>query len=125
MMLLATNTDLPARRFNYLLMKLAPFEKVVALLARWKKDDLKRLQVGLAMRIEELESLEKEFKLPDVKPGRETVSIHQVNSIVYRLEKVRCGKKNCHSCPHGPYWYGYQRRNGKVVSFYVGKGLPE
>jgi hypothetical protein len=43
----------------------------------------------------------------------------------YRLEYVRCGKDNCTRCAggpaHGPYWYVYYRRNGKVVSKYVGK----
>ena len=45
----------------------------------------------------------------------------------YELEKVRCGKPACKSCPHGPYWYAYHTtRKGKVVKRYVGKKLkPE
>lgn len=39
----------------------------------------------------------------------------------YRSEYVRCGKKACGSCPHGPYWYRYQRRGNKVHKEYVGK----
>jgi hypothetical protein len=46
----------------------------------------------------------------------------------YRLELVRCGKDRCTRCAegpaHGPYWYRYYRRGGKVVSRYVGKTLP-
>ncbi len=44
------------------------------------------------------------------------------------MELVSCGKPNCTRCAegpaHGPYWYRYYRRNGKVVSKYVGKQLP-
>lgn len=36
-------------------------------------------------------------------------------------EMVECGKENCNSCPHGPYTYKYYRKNGKIVSEYVGK----
>jgi hypothetical protein len=39
----------------------------------------------------------------------------------YRLEMVRCGKANCSSCPHGPYWYLYYRVGKRVVSKYIGK----
>lgn len=46
----------------------------------------------------------------------------------YRLELVSCGKDRCTRCAggpaHGPYWYRYYRRNGKLVSRYVGKNLP-
>src|SRR6266496_4366752 len=46
----------------------------------------------------------------------------------YRLELVSCGKPNCTRCAegpaHGPYWYRYYRRGGKVVSKYIGKTLP-
>ncbi|NES95469.1 MAG: hypothetical protein F6K32_09585 [Desertifilum sp. SIO1I2] len=106
-------------------MKLSPLEKVTQLLERWNAEELKQLQSWLSVRIEQLESLAQEIELPPVKSGRVALSVHRFNSIVYRLEKVRCGKENCHRCPHGPYWYGYQRSNGKVVSFYVGKKLPE
>jgi hypothetical protein len=45
----------------------------------------------------------------------------------YRLEKVRCGKKNCRCSRgelHGPYWYAYWTEGGKTRSEYVGKNLP-
>lgn len=41
----------------------------------------------------------------------------------YRSEWVRCGK-NCHGCPHGPYWYAYWREGKKLHKRYVGKELP-
>ena len=46
-----------------------------------------------------------------------------------RREKVRCGKKACKKCAdgpsHGPYWYLYYYRKGKLASRYLGKDLPE
>jgi hypothetical protein len=43
--------------------------------------------------------------------------------VTYRLESVRCGKPNCTSCPHGPYWYAYYRDQGKLRSRYIGREL--
>jgi hypothetical protein len=42
----------------------------------------------------------------------------------YRAEYVKCGKKGCKSCPHGPYWYGYERLKGKLHKRYYGKLDP-
>jgi hypothetical protein len=42
----------------------------------------------------------------------------------YRLRYVRCGKRDCHcedGIGHGPYWYGYEHRGGRVYSRYFGK----
>ena len=44
--------------------------------------------------------------------------------VTYRLQRVRCGKRGCASCPHGPYWYAYWREDGKVRSRYIGRELP-
>lgn len=68
--------------------------------------------------------LAKQEKLPLVeRAGREVVQQRQLKGITYQLEKVRCGKPNCKSCPHGPYWYAYYRKgfNGRMVSKYIGK----
>lgn len=105
-------------------MKVTPLEKVIKLLESWNSQELIKLQSWLSTRIEEVKSLEEKLELLPVKSGREVFDIRQSNSIVYRQETVRCGKKNCRTCPHGPYWYGYQRTKGKMVSFYVGKELP-
>lgn len=45
--------------------------------------------------------------------------------VSYRLESVKCGKPNCRSCPHGPYWYAYFRENNRLKSRYIGRELPE
>lgn len=45
--------------------------------------------------------------------------------VTYRLEEVRCGKRGCTRCPHGPYWYAYWREDGRLRSRYIGKTLPE
>lgn len=44
--------------------------------------------------------------------------------VTYRSETVRCGKPNCRTCPHGPYWYAYYREGKKLRSRYIGKQLP-
>lgn len=44
--------------------------------------------------------------------------------VSYRLERVRCGKPGCKSCPHGPYWYAYYRDGGRLRSRYIGRDLP-
>jgi hypothetical protein len=45
--------------------------------------------------------------------------------VTYRQEHVRCGKRGCTRCPHGPYWYAYWREDGRLRSRYIGKTLPE
>lgn len=50
-----------------------------------------------------------------------------------RLERVKCGKKECRKCSgeapelHGPYWYLYRPKKSGTgrTSEYVGKALPE
>lgn len=44
--------------------------------------------------------------------------------IGYRLQSVKCGKRGCTRCPHGPYWYAYWREEGRLRSRYVGRELP-
>jgi hypothetical protein len=44
--------------------------------------------------------------------------------VAYRLEMVKCGKPQCKSCPHGPYWYAYYREGDKLKSRYIGRELP-
>ena len=45
--------------------------------------------------------------------------------VTYRLESVKCGKPNCKSCPHGPYWYAYYREGNRLKSRYIGRELPD
>lgn len=42
----------------------------------------------------------------------------------WQREYVRCGKRRCKTCPHGPYWYGYWKENGRTKSKYGGKVHP-
>lgn len=38
---------------------------------------------------------------------------------------VKCGKKTCTKCPHGPYWYRIiKRKDGRTVRKYLGKVMP-
>jgi hypothetical protein len=41
---------------------------------------------------------------------------------------VKCGKERCKKCregpAHGPYWYLYFRKNGRLKSRYIGKMIP-
>lgn len=46
------------------------------------------------------------------------------SAVTYRQESVRCGKRGCTRCPHGPYWYAYWREDGRLRSRYIGKTLP-
>ena len=45
-------------------------------------------------------------------------------TVTYRQEPVKCGKRGCTRCPHGPYWYAYWREDGRMKSRYIGKTLP-
>jgi len=38
-----------------------------------------------------------------------------------RDEMVKCGRKGCKSCPHGPYRYAYWSERGRTRKLYIGK----
>lgn len=42
----------------------------------------------------------------------------------FRLQYIRCGKRNCGRCPHGPYWYAFWSEGGRTRSRYIGKVDP-
>ena len=48
-------------------------------------------------------------------------------AFMYRLEYVKCCKKNCTKCSekasHGPYWYALLKRGDKIRSIYIGSTL--
>jgi hypothetical protein len=46
-------------------------------------------------------------------------------SIKLRERTVRCGKSECRSCPHGPYWYAFWTEDGRRRSKYIGRLLDE
>ena len=58
-------------------------------------------------------------------PQRAVTAEQQFGSLTFRYETVRCGKKNCTRCPHGPYWYVYWKEGGRTRSRYVGRSLPQ
>ena len=54
--------------------------------------------------------------LPEGEPGLPP-------TLTYRQEHVRCGKRGCATCPHGPYWYAYWKEDGRTRKRYVGRTL--
>jgi hypothetical protein len=62
-------------------------------------------------------------------PGRQVVEERPASVGTLRLEMVKCGKDRCKKCAagegHGPYWYLYYRRNGKLTSRYIRKMVTD
>jgi hypothetical protein len=61
--------------------------------------------------------------------ARQVVEERPASAGTLRLERVKCGKVRCKKCKegegHGPYWYLYYRRNGKLTSRYIGTMIPD
>ena len=59
---------------------------------------------------------------------RSVVEERSTSTGTLRLEMVKCGKERCKKCQegpsHGPYWFQYYRRNGRLTSRYIGKRVP-
>ena len=54
------------------------------------------------------------------------VEERQQGKVTLRLEYVHCGTEACHYTGdegHGPYWYAYYRKAGRLTSEYIGKDL--
>lgn len=71
-----------------------------------------------------LERLDDEWEPPQ---DENTIEVVKVGKVSYLCQKVKCGKKSCKCAKgdlHGPYWYGYQRQEGKVTKKYFGKARP-
>lgn len=43
----------------------------------------------------------------------------------FQRKFIKCGKKGCQKCPHGPYWYLEENVFGKVKWKYVGRTIPD
>ena len=96
--------------------------KTLAQLRRWDTGDLQALDDALHTLLEE-RIREDAAPLP-VKPGRTVIETRRQGTVTLRLEYVRCGKASCHCAQdagHGPYWYAYTRKAGRLTSEYVGK----
>jgi len=89
-------------------------------------------------RVSELEDLRNRIEaeltrreLADQEPAesRHVVEEQPASAGTLRLEMVKCGKDRCRKCvegpAHGPYWYLYYRRNGKLTSKYIAKMVPD
>jgi hypothetical protein len=83
---------------------------------------------SLGSRIE-AELTRRELTEQEPAEGRQVVEEKRVSAGTLRSEMVKCGKDRCKKCregpAHGPYWYLYFRRNGKLTSRYIGKMIPE
>jgi hypothetical protein len=93
-------------------------------LAEMTTDDLRSLRDRVETILAERELQEKE-----IPSTREIVETRPAPRGTLRREKVRCGKKGCKKCKegpaHGPYWYLYYYRNGRLTSKYIGKELTK
>src|SRR4051794_37680895 len=73
----------------------------------------------------EVELARRELAEREPAPGRQVVEERPASAGTLRLEMVKCGKDRGKRCErgegHGPYWYLYFRRNGKLTSRYIGK----
>jgi hypothetical protein len=77
--------------------------------------------------LHELINVTESKKRAGITAERQVLKKHSTVNKTYQLERVRCGKKNCHCAEgrlHGPYWYAYWSEGGRTKSQYVGKKLP-
>lgn len=96
----------------------------MAQLPRWDTGDLQALDDALHALLEE-RAHEDAAPLP-VKSGHTVVTERRQGTVTLRLEYVRCGKASCHcaqNAGHGPYWYAYSRKAGRLTSAYIGKDV--
>ena len=91
-------------------------EQVLADLSEAQREELRAIEERLQEVLEERRAGQ-----PSTPTPREE---KQIGSITFRYETVRCGKKNCSRCPHGPYWYAYWKEGGRTRSRYIGRSLP-
>jgi hypothetical protein len=77
----------------------------------------------------EAELARRELAKREPAAGRQVVEEKPASAGTLRLEMVKCGKERCKKCAegpaHGPYWYLYFRKNGKLISRYIGKIIPD
>jgi hypothetical protein len=96
--------------------------KTLVQLRRWDTSALQALADALHALLEE-RIREDAAPLP-IKSSHTVVETHRQGTVTLRLEYVRCGKASCHCAQdtgHGPYWYAYSRKAGRLTSEYVGK----
>jgi hypothetical protein len=98
--------------------------KTLAQLRRWDTGALHALDDALHALLEERAREDQDAAPLPVTPGRTVVATRRQGTVTLRLEYVRCGKASCHCAKdqgHGPYWYAYARKAGRLTSEYIGK----
>ncbi|KKK52586.1 hypothetical protein LCGC14_3103430, partial [marine sediment metagenome] len=63
-------------------------------------------------------------KISQISEGQSVVFADKTGKVrigSVRIKEVRCGKKNCHTCPHKIYAYARYRVGKKVTEKYIGK----
>ena len=93
-------------------------------LTRAEIDDLIRfLHILKSRKITAPQQQESSPEIP-IRPGWEVMEEKHSGPVIYRRERRRCGKVNfkCNvGLLNGPYWYGYYRRDYRLVSKYIGE----
>lgn len=101
------------------------FEEIASFIRSRRRN--KTALVRIRFLIDSLIGSQEVGELPVIqKKGREVVKVVREGKITRQLERVRCGKPSCWCARgggHGPYWYAYLRKNGKLVSKYLGKNI--
>jgi hypothetical protein len=72
--------------------------------------------IPLHVTLSQLKKKRVAFVVPDREKGGEKI----VSGSVY-IKAVRCGKKNCKSCPHRWYAYANYREGKKIKTKYLGR----
>lgn len=102
-----------------------PEEDLANRILLYSLPELESLQGWLKEVIRQRKQTATQPEIP-LKKGREVIEIRDEDTVTFRLEKVKCGKKKCKCTKgklHGPYWYAYQWNGKKLKSTYVGKTL--
>lgn len=90
---------------------------------RLELEQLEQLDTWLHATMRELE------RTPAPEPSSPGFDRRVRGRVTYQRELVRCGKPRCHCSkggkPHGPYWYAYHWRGGRVRKLYIGKFLKD
>jgi hypothetical protein len=61
-----------------------------------------------------------------IRPGWEVIEEKRSDYVTYRRERVRCGEEKfkCNmGLLDGPFWYGYYRRDNRLISKYIGRNF--
>ncbi len=91
------------------------------MLARALVDQVRRLDES---QLRQLLILSRGLLLSSEQPVVDISKIPGMPTVRYRQKTVRCGKRACGACPHGPYWYAHWTEDGRRRSRYIGVELP-